>query len=175
MPTQKNTFSTWDWLNCFSQSQCLWPEKRHSQANKNKIVSKSASHSQDTENNYSIITVKVSTQPIPTIFLFIWYQVRIYYVDPSKYFLIRFYANVLGQSMHLKFSMINVQTIFMVFFSLVLLIVILKEILFFIHTLQLCRIKYISKDFNSLPFSLRHITSFYSFKKAAFQFYFLQV
>ena len=130
MPTQKNTFSTWDWLNCFSQSQCLWPEKRHSQANKNKIVSKSASHSQDTDNNYSIITVKVSTQPIPTIFLFIWYQVRIY-VDPLKYFLIRFYANVLGQSMHLKFSMINVQTTFMIFFSLVSLIVILKEILFF--------------------------------------------
>ena len=33
----------------------------------------------------------------------------------------------------------------------------------------------ISKDFNSLPFSLRHITSLYSFKKASFQFYFLQV
>ena len=32
----------------------------------------------------------------------------------------------------------------------------------------------ISEDFNSLPFSSRHITSLYSFKKAAFQF-FLQV
>ena len=47
---------------------------------------------------------------IPSVYMFT-------YVDPLNYmyFLIQFCVNISGQSLHLKFSMINVQTIFMIF------------------------------------------------------------
>ena len=39
------------------------------------------------------------------------------HVDPLKYFFNQFHVNILGQSTQFKFSMINVHTIFMIFFQ----------------------------------------------------------
>ena len=96
------------------------------------------------------------------------------YVDPLKYFLIQFYVNILGQY---AFKIFNdqcpdyIHDLFQPCFTHHY----AKRDTFLLYTPCGNIESNIIQDFNSLPFSLRHITSLYSFKKAAFKFYFLQV